>query len=39
MQWASRSKFDRFPHATAGFTTSAFGGYGLRGHLPARPTP
>ena len=35
----SRGKLDRLPHATAGFTTSAFDGYGLRGHLPARPTP
>ncbi len=26
----SRGKFDRLPHATAGFTTSALDGYGLR---------
>src|ERR1041384_8438558 len=36
---SSRGKLDRLPHATAGFTTSALDGYGLRGHLPARPTP
>src|SRR5689334_626192 len=35
----SRGKLDCLPHATAGFTTSALDGYGLRGHLPARPTP
>ena len=29
----------RLRRATAGFTTSAFNGYGLRGHVPARPTP
>ena len=38
-QQISRGKFDRLPHATAGFTTSALDGYGLRGHLPARPAP
>ncbi len=32
-------KFDRLPHATAGFTTSALDGYGLRCHLPSRPAP
>src|SRR5437588_1045127 len=35
----SRGKFARLRRATAGFTTSAFDGYGLRGHLPARPAP
>src|ERR1700684_2960662 len=35
----SRGKFDRLPHATAEFTTSAFDGYGLRDHMPARPAP
>jgi hypothetical protein len=29
----------RIRRATAGFTTSAFDGYGLRGQLPARPAP
>ncbi len=38
-QQISRGKLDRLPHATAGFTTSALDGYGLRGHLPARPAP
>src|SRR5262249_27634086 len=36
-QRVSRGKFIRFQRATAGFTTRAFDGYGLRGHLPARP--
>ena len=35
----SRGKFDRLPRTTAGFTTSVLDGYGLRCHLPARPTP
>src|ERR1039457_2590378 len=35
----SRGKLSNLPHATAEFTTGAFDGYGLRGHLPARPTP
>jgi hypothetical protein len=36
----SRGKFDRrLPHAAAEFTTSAFDGYGLRDHMPARPAP
>src|SRR3974390_2565448 len=29
----------RLPCAAAGFTLSAFDGYGLCGHLPARPAP
>ena len=32
-------RFDRLQRATAEFTTSALDGYGLRGHLPARPAP
>lgn len=36
---SSRGKLDRLPYATAGSTTSALDGYGLRGHLPARPAP
>src|SRR5438105_3487799 len=36
-QQISRGKFDCLPHTTAGFTTSALDGYGLRDHLPARP--
>ena len=35
----SRGKFDRLPRTTAGFTTCALDGYGLRCHLPARPAP
>jgi hypothetical protein len=35
----SRGKFDRLPRTTAGFTTSALDGYGLRDHWPARPAP
>jgi hypothetical protein len=35
-QQTSRGKFDRLQRATAGFSTSAFDGYGIRGHLPAR---
>jgi len=35
----SPGKFDSLPYATAGFTTSALDGYGLRGHVPARPAP
>jgi hypothetical protein len=38
-QQISRGKFYNLPHATAGFTTSALDGYGLRGHWPARPAP
>ena len=38
-QQISRGKFIRLRRATAGFTTSAFDGYGLRGQLPARPAP
>jgi len=33
----SRGKFDRLPHAAAGFTVSALDGYGLRRALPTRP--
>src|SRR5215472_8572595 len=33
----SRDKLDHLPRATAGFTTSALDGYGLRDHLLARP--
>src|SRR5271163_143050 len=39
MWQTSRGKFNRLQRATAGFTTSAFDGYGLRGPLPARPAP
>jgi len=39
MPQISRGKFDCLRRATAGFTTSAFDGYGLRSHLPARPAP
>ena len=35
----SRGKFDRLPHATAGSTTGAFDGYGLRCYEPTRPAP
>src|SRR5207253_10819906 len=35
----SRGKFDRLQRTTAGFTTSVLDGYGLRCHLPTRPTP
>jgi hypothetical protein len=35
----SRSKFDRLLRTTAGFTTGALGGYGLRDRLLTRPTP
>jgi hypothetical protein len=35
----SRGKFDRLQRTTAGFTTSVLDGYGLRCHVPARPTP
>jgi hypothetical protein len=38
-QQISRGKFDRLPHATAEFTTSAFDGYGFRCHWPVRPAP
>src|SRR5438270_10559980 len=36
---ARRPPCDRLPCATAEFTTSAFDGYGLRCHWPARPAP
>jgi hypothetical protein len=36
---AARGKFDHLRRATAGFTTSALDGYGLRSHMPARPPP
>src|ERR1035438_6214209 len=39
MRQTSRGKFNRLQRATAGFTTSALDGYGLRGHVPARPAP
>jgi len=39
MQRLSRGKFDRLPRTTAGFTTSAFDGYGLRRRLSLRPAP
>jgi hypothetical protein len=39
MQQISRGKFDRLPRTTAGFTTSAFDGCGLRDQLLARPAP
>jgi len=39
MQQISRGKFDRLPRTTAGFTTSAFDGCGLRDHVLARPAP
>ena len=39
MPQISRGKFDRLQRATAGSTTSAFDGYGLRSQLPARPAP
>ena len=39
MRQTSRGKFNRPQRATAGFTTSALDGYGLRGHVPARPAP
>src|SRR5262252_2576273 len=35
----SRGKFDRLRCTTAEFTTSVLDGYGLRCHLPTRPTP
>src|SRR6185312_4738337 len=38
-QQISRGKFDRLPHATAGFTTSALDEYALRCQLPTRPAP
>jgi len=39
LQRISRSKINRLPRTTAGFTTNAFDGYGLRYHLLARPAP
>ena len=35
----SRGKFDRLPYTTAGSTTGAFDGSGLRGCEPTRPAP
>jgi len=35
----SRGKLYHLPYAAAEFTPGAFDGYGLHGHLPARPTP
>jgi hypothetical protein len=35
----SRGRFDRLQCTTAGFTTSALDGYGLRRRLPLRPPP
>src|SRR5271169_37759 len=39
MPQISRGKFDCLRCATAGFTTSALDGYGLRNHMLARPPP
>src|SRR5215469_7686577 len=39
MPQISQGKFDRLRCATAGFTTSALDGYGLRRHVPLRPSP
>ena len=39
MRQISRGKFNRLQRTTAGFTTSALDGYGLRVHWPARPAP
>jgi len=39
MPQTSRDKIDRLRRATAGSTTSALDGYGLRCHWPARPPP
>jgi len=39
MQQISRGKLDRLPRTTAGFTTSAFDGCGLRDRMLARPAP
>src|ERR1700746_4055860 len=39
MRQTTRGKFDRLPRTTAGITTSAFDGCGLRDHLLARPAP
>jgi len=39
MQQTSGRNFDRLPRTTAGFTTGAFDGCGLRDHLFARPAP
>src|SRR3981081_3038155 len=39
MPQISRGKFNRLQRTTAGFTTSALDGYGLRDQLLARPFP
>jgi hypothetical protein len=39
MSQISQGKFDRLRRTTAGFTTSALDGYGLRKHWLARPPP
>src|SRR5215469_7253187 len=39
MPQISRGKFDRLRCTTAGSTTSALDGYGLRRHSPLRPPP
>jgi len=39
MLWISRSKFDRLRRTTAGSTTGALGGWGLRDQWLARPAP
>ena len=39
MQQISSDKLDRLPRTTAGFTTSALDGYGLRYDVLARPAP
>ena len=39
MRQTSRDKIDHLRRATAGSTTSALDGYGLRCHWPARPAP
>jgi len=39
MPQISRGKFDRLRRTTAGFTTGALDGYGLRRQVPLRPPP
>src|ERR1700675_3270709 len=39
MPQISRGKFDPLQRTTAGFTTGVLDGYGLRNHVPARPSP
>src|SRR6185369_9831440 len=39
LQRTSRRKINFFPRTTAGFTTSAVDGYGLRYHQLTRPAP